>query len=196
MKNIFKYILIAIVFVSFSSCEDSDLVIDNLYDNVDVNGAVLRMLSKPDDIVNISGGNFDNAVRFTLEVQEGDGSFTPNFKEVRVFVATYDDQDFEFPTLDEDGNEFGENLFEVIPNSAFDTLSEINGLPMLEYSMPTVNIVESQAGAIYNMPTFIYVRFELEMNNGQVWTVSNAGTTLGGPYFLSPFEDTTIFLNN
>ena len=196
MKNIFKYLLVAIIAVSFTtSCTDSDLIIDDLYDSVDSSGAVLRILSYPDDIVNVTGGGFNNIVQFQFEVQEGDGSFTPTFTEVRVYVQTYNDQDFELPTLDENGNEFGENLFLTISKEEFSTLSDINGLPQYYLDMPTSDIIATQPGAIYAVPSFIHFRFELQMEDGRVWSVDNAGTTLGGPYFESPFQHTTIFLN-
>lgn len=197
MKNIFKSILIAIVIAGgFTSCSDSDLAIDKLYNEVDVTGAVLRVLDYPDDIINVSGGNFSNCLCFLVEVQEGDGSFTPNFAEVRVYISTYDDQDTEVPTTDADGNEFGEVLYQTIPNVSFDELSPVNGLPMYQISIPTPEMVEAFPGAEFNTPSFIVTRFELEMTDGRVWGVHNAGTTLSGPYFESPFTYKTIFLNN
>ena len=52
MKNIFKSILVAIVVLgSFTSCEESDLSIDTLYNEVDTTGAALRMLSYPEDLM-------------------------------------------------------------------------------------------------------------------------------------------------
>ena len=94
MKNIFKSILATIVvLVSFTSCEESDLSIDTLYNEVDTTGAALRMLSYPDDLINRTGGNFSNCMCYSMEVQEGQGTPTPDFKEVRVYFTSYNDQD-------------------------------------------------------------------------------------------------------
>tara|TARA_R110000787_G_scaffold279936_1_gene390340 strand:+ start:8356 stop:8949 length:594 start_codon:yes stop_codon:yes gene_type:complete len=197
MKNIFKSILVAIVMIGgFTSCSESDLSIDTLYNEVDTTGAALRVLEYPDDIINVTGGGFDNCLCFLVEVQEGDGSFTPNFTEVRVFISTFDDQDTEIPTTDEEGNEFGEILYQTVSNASFDELSPVNGLPMYQISIPTVDMVAAFSGADFNTPSFIVTRFELEMTDGRVWSVNNAGSTLSGPYFESPFTYKTIFLNN
>jgi len=198
MKNIFKSLIVALVVIgSFTSCEDSNLPIDNLYDNVDQTGSVLRILRYPSDIVNISGNApFTNVMDYLFEVQEGDGSSTPDFKEVRVYLTAYDDQDFEFPLVDENGNEFGEQLIRLISNAEFDTLSDNNGLPQYNLLLPTQEVLDALPGASYSGPTFFSVRFELEMNDGRIWTDYNAGTTLAGPYFESPYIYTTIFLNN
>ena len=59
----------------------------------------------------------------TMEVQEGQGTPTPDFKEVRVYFSSYNDQDTEFPTTDADGNEFSEVLYQTISNPEFDQLS-------------------------------------------------------------------------
>ncbi len=67
MKNIYKSILVAIVMIGgFSSCSDSDLAIDTLYDDVNTSGSVLR-------VVNYSrryywfarSDNFSNRFRFS-----------------------------------------------------------------------------------------------------------------------------------
>ena len=86
MKNIFKSILVTIIIIGgFSSCSDSDLAIDNLYDEVNTTGSVLRILEKPLDLLN-NDGEEKSCLCFLVEVQQGDGSFTPDFKEVRVKI--------------------------------------------------------------------------------------------------------------
>jgi hypothetical protein len=196
MKNIFKSILVAIVVLgSFTSCEESDLSIDTLYNEVDTTGAALRMLSYPDDLVSVSGGNFSNCMCYSMEVQEGRGTPTPDFKEVRVYFTSYNDQDTEFPTTDADGNEFSEVLYQTISNPEFDQLSSTNNLPMFELSIPMEELITAFPGAQFTIPSFIVTRFELEMNDGRVWSVNNAGATMSGPYFESAFARKTIFLN-
>ena len=153
------------------------------------------MLSYPEDLVNISGGNFSNCMCYTMEVQEGQGTPTPDFKEVRVYFSSYNDQDTEFPTTDADGNEFSEVLYQTITNPEFDQLSSVNNLPMYELSIPMEELITAFPGAQFTVPSFIITRFELEMNDGRIWTVDNAGATMSGPYFESAFARKTIFLN-
>lgn len=196
MKNIYKFLLIFSVVFVFTSCEDSDLEIDTLYENVDTTGSVLRILEYPADLVTISGGEITpNFIKYQMEVQEGDGSFSPDFKEVRVYFDGYDDQDLVFPTLDTEGNVIGELLYATFSAADFTEISDINGLPEITFEVATRFLLDELYGnAVFGKnPSFIQTRFELEMNDGRVWTDSNAGTTLSGPYFESPFVYRTIF---
>ena len=197
MKNIFKISLIGLIlFGTTISCTDSDLAIDTLYDTVDTSGAILRILEFPDDLVNSSGNPpLNNTMNFLMEVQQGDGSFTPDFKEVRVYLSSFDDQDQVFPTSDASGNPLGELLFRTIPESEFAEISSVNGLPQTSLMILTQEFKDSFPTAVLTIPTFIVIRFELEMSDGRVWNDTNAGTTLSGPYLSSPFTRTVIFLN-
>ena len=192
MKNIFKSIFVAIIVVGgFTSCTESDLAIDNLYDNVDTSGSALRILSYPEDIIGLPGGNFDNCLCFTVEVQQGDGSFYPEFKEVRVRLQVFSDQDTELPISEQ-------VLYRTIPASEFVELSPANGLPYLEIAMESQDVYDlfTNSGTQFTIPAFIQTNFELEMSDGRIWDVSNAGATLSGPYFESPFAYKTIAIFN
>ena len=198
MKNIYKTFLIALVLIAgFTSCEESDLAIDNLYDNVDTSGAILRFLEAPDLVVNLSGEDpYVNTIDFLLEVQEGDGSFLPDFKEVRISYETYANSALDEPVLDFDGNIIGEIYYTTIPAVDFDRLSEINGLPETDYSIQTQVILDIFPTA--DFPDTIYVKtiFELEMTDGRIFNIQNAGTSLSGPFFSSPFFRITVFRQN
>ena len=195
MKNIFKTFLIVFIVFGITSCEESDLAIDTLYEEVDTTGSLLRTLEFPADLVNLSGGGVPNSVDFTFEVQEGDGSSAPDFKEVRYYMSLYKDQDLIDPVLDEDGNELGERLIITYSASEFDEISDINGLPMKSISVPTQDILDVYfPEAVVTPPSFIISRFELEMNDGRVWSDYNAGATLTGAFMESPFFYKTIFL--
>ncbi|MFT4696999.1 MAG: putative repeat protein (TIGR01451 family) [Flavobacteriaceae bacterium] len=196
MKNIFKITLISFLFIGITSCEEGDLPIDNLYNNVVTSGSVLRILDFPADLVTIAGGEITpNFIRYQMEVQEGDGSSSPDFKEVRMYFDGFDDQDLEFPTLDGNGNIIGEQLYRTISKAEFTEISEINGLPEITVEVATRFLLDEFFGnAVFGKnPSFIKTRFELEMNDGRIWSDYNAGTTLGGPYFESPFTHRTIF---
>jgi hypothetical protein len=111
-------------------------------------------------------------------------------------MSSSNDQDKEFPTLDAAFNPLGEVLFRTIPQAEFAELSSVNGLPQKSLLIPTQEFLDTFPTAVITIPTFIQIRFELEMSDGRVWTNTNAGTTLSGPYLSSPFTRTVIFLNN
>ena len=82
------------------SCSDSDLPIDQLYDDVDTTASFIRTLDPPSSGPhNVSGGSFPNIIEALIEIQEGNGSVQPDFVEVRVYMSPFNDQDQEFPTF-------------------------------------------------------------------------------------------------
>ena len=126
MKNIYKSILVAIVMIGgFSSCSDSNLSIDTLYDEVNTSGSILRILTPPADIIGLPDQTtFPAVLDFLVEVQQGDGSFTPDFKEVRVKIELFDNQD-----ATPESSYTPNILYQTIPSASFDVLSEVNKLP-------------------------------------------------------------------
>jgi len=195
MKNILKlFLALLIIGGTTFSCQDSDNAVDQLFDDVDTSGAILRTLSKPADLVFLNGEN--NSIDITIEVQEADGQSDPNFKEVRVYVGQFSDSDLLSPLLDENGAEVTEKLIMTLSASEFG-ISEINQLPMYEISLITQSIVDSSPGAVYPVPAFVATRLELELNDGRVFTNTDVTATVAtGAYFNSPFIYTTIFINN
>ncbi len=196
MKKIIKIFTLCILTIVAFSCSESDLIIDDVYENVDNSGAIIRTLVSPSTGPhNISGGSFPNAIEMTLEIQEGNGSVQPDFKEVRVYMSPFNDQDQEFPTLDANDNEIGETLLDILVPSQFE-LSEVNNLPSTEVSIPLQQVVDILEGAQFTTPTFIYVRLELEMNDGRIFTVGSVGPNVEtGNFYLTPFYYNIIFLN-
>jgi len=196
MKQIIKIFTLCILTIVAFSCSESDLIIDDVYDNVDNSGAFIRTLNAPSTGPhNVSGGALPNSIDMTLEIQEGNGSSQPNFKEVRVYMSPFNDQDQEFPTLDANGNEIGETLLDILLPAQFEP-SEVNGLPSTDVSIPTQQVVEILEGAQFTFPTFIYVRLELEMNDGRIFTVGSVGPNVeNGNFYSTPFFYNIIFLN-
>jgi len=195
MKNIFKlFLALLIIGGTTFSCSDGDNAIDQLFDDVDTSGAILRTLSKPVDLVTLTGDN--NSIDITIEVQEGDGQSAPDFKEVRVYVGLFSDSDLLFPIVDENGAEVAEKQLMTIAASEFG-ISEVNSLPEYEINLGTPLVVENFPGAVFPVPTFIATRLELELNDGRVFTNTNVTATVAtGAYFASPFIYKTIFINN
>jgi hypothetical protein len=110
---------------------------------------------------------------------------------VRVRLQVFSDQDTEVPISEQ-------VLYRTIPASEFVELSPANGLPYIEIAMETQDVYDlfTNTGTEFSIPAFIQTNFELEMTDGRVWDVSNAGATLSGPYFESPFAYKTIAIFN
>ena len=196
MKYIYKSILVAIVMIGgFSSCSDSNLAIDTLYDDVNTSGSILRLLTTPEDIIGLPGQTtFVKFLDFDIEVQQGDGSFPPEFVEVRMKIQIFKDQDASVPV---DGAP--QITIKTILSSDFTETSEVNKLPMYQISIPTEAIIASYPEVQFPGVGFLVTNFELVMTeldadgNNIVWDSTNAGTTLSGPYMSSPFLWKTIF---
>jgi hypothetical protein len=196
MKNIYKLLLIGLVIVgSTNSCTDSELAIDSLYNNVDTTGAFVRTITAPLQLVNLTDPN-KNFISANIEVQEGNGSGPSTFTEVRIFIATFNDQDQLMPTLDAQGNPLSEILLSTLPASDF-VPSEVNRLPSNSFNIPTQQVIDLYPTAVFTLPTFIFVRLELELADGRVFTNTNVGPTVAtGNYFRAPFAYNIIFLPN
>ena len=196
MKRIIKILTFCIFTIVTFSCAESDLIINQVYDEVDNSGAFIRTLVPPfDGPHNLAGGTFPNTIDGTIEIQEGDGSMSPNFKEVRVYMSPFDDQDQEVPTSDLNGNSIGETFLETLTPDQFE-LSEVNGLPSTSFSIPLQQVVDILEDAVFNIPTFIYIRLELELNDGRIFSVGSANSDVqNGNFYASPFYYNIIFLN-
>jgi len=194
MKSIYKFLMLAVIVTGAVSCEDSDLIIDEVYDTVDTEtGAIVRTVEAPLDLVTGTGDN--NSIDFVWEIQQGNGSIQPDFKELRVLVRTWQDQDLIDPLVDGNGNPIPEAVYAVIPASAFE-IGE-NGLPRIAFSIPTADLVAwMPEDAVYTVPSFVNTRLELEMNDGTVFDDSKVGATIAGIYFSSPYSYRTIFIND
>lgn len=186
--------MLAVIAIGAASCEDSDLIIDEIYDTVDTeSGAIVRTVEAPVDLVTLSGDN--NSIDFVWEVQQGNGSVQPDFKELRVLVRLWQDQDLIDPLVDANGNPIPEAIYATLPASAWEIGQ--NGLPRIAFSIPTAELVAwMPEGTEYTVPSFVNTRLELEMNDGTVWDDSKVGATIAGIYFSSPLSYRTIFINN
>lgn len=194
MKSIYKFLMLAVIVTGAVSCEDSDLIIDELYDGVDTeSGAIVRTVEAPVDLVTVSGDN--NSIDFVWEVQQGNGSAQPDFKEVRVLLRLWQDQDLIDPLEDSNGNPIPEAVYATLPADMWE-IGE-NGLPRIAFSIPTADLVAwMPEDTQFTVPSFINTRLELEMNDGFVWDDTKVGATIAGIYFSSPLSYRTIFINN
>lgn len=194
MKTLAK-IFILVAAISFTACSESEATINQVLDTVDTeSGAVLRTLVDFPDLVTITN-EANNVINSTIEVQQGNGSFVPDFKEVNLYVQVYNDQDLIDPLLTDDGNEIGELYLQTFDASQFSISS--NGLPRTDISIVVQDVADLYAAqsATPGVPSFMALRFEIVMNNGTVISNNNVGATIsGGIYFNSPFLFKVIFL--
>ncbi len=196
MKNLIKIFLVGMLLIgSTISCSDSELSIDELYDSVNTNGAFIRTIEKPLDLVNVSDPE-KNRIEALIEIQEGNGSSQPDFKEVRMYIQTFQDQDQIEPSLDTSGNPTGESFLATFPAADF-TPSVTNGLPSTNLSVLTQTVLDNNPNTVFTFPTFIFIRLELEMNDGTIYTNTSVGPSVAsGNYFLASFFYNIIFLPN
>jgi len=194
MKNILKIFVLGAA-LSFTACSESDALINQVLDSVDTeSGAVLRTLVDFPDLVTVTNPA-NNVINSSIEVQQGNGSFVPDLKEVNVYVQVYNDQDLIEPLLTDDGQDIGEQFWTTFPASDFAIAS--NGLPRADISLPIQNVADlyAGAGATPGVPSFMAIRFEIVMNDGRTFSADDVGVTIsGGIYFNSPFFFKVIFL--
>lgn len=181
------------VLFSLASCTDSEALIDQVLDTVDTEtGGVVRTVVQFPDLVSLTNPA-NNELKATIEIQQGNGSFLPDFKEVRVYVRLYLDQDLVEPVTTDDGAEVPEQLLETYDASTFEIST--NGLPRRDVVIPTQGIVDLYPNSTLAPPRFIALRLELEMNDGTIFTNTDVGPNVsGGLYFNSPFLYRIIFL--
>lgn len=194
MKNILKILILGIT-LSFTACSESDALINQVLDTVDTeSGVVLRTIGDLPDLVTVTN-EANNFINTSIEVQQGDGSFMPDFKEVNMYIELFNDQDLLDPLLDNSGNMIGELFLQKFEPDVFSISA--NGLPRTD-----VNIIMQDVADLYTsvdaspgVPSFIALRFEIVMNDGRIISANDVGATIsGGIYFNSPFLFKVIFL--
>ena len=194
MKNILKILILGIT-LSFTACSESDALINQVLDTVDTeSGVVLRTIGDLPDLVTVTNET-NNFINTTIEVQQGDGSFMPDFKEVNMYIELFNDQDLLDPLLDNSGNMIGELFLQRFEPDVFSIST--NGLPRTD-----VNIIMQDVADLYTsvdaspgVPSFIALRFEIVMNDGRVISNNDVGATVSGTiYYNSPFLFRVIFL--
>ena len=194
MKNILKIFLVGAT-LTFTACSESDALINQVLDTVDTeSGAILRTIGDLPDLVTITN-EANNFINFEIEVQQGDGSFVPEFSEVNLYVGMYNDQDLLDPLLTDNGGDIGELFLQSFDASEF-ALSA-NGLPRTTVNLITQDILDLYTAqeATPAVPSFMALRFEIVMSDGTIFSTDNVGATIsGGIYFNSPFLFKVIFL--
>jgi len=181
MKNFIKIISLVVVLVfSTTACEEADNVIDQVTDDV-TSGAVLRTISLISNELPIG----DDTASFSVEIEEQDELEGGLMESVDVYLkfadGSSDDGDSSAAITDE-------VFIKNIPASDF-TTGPFN-LPRTTY---TITIAEMLAAtnltgdAIFGGDTFT-TRLSLNLTDGRVFSVVNAGGIITGGFFNSPFQ--------
>ena len=187
MKKIIKNLIFVIVVISTTiSCTESDNAVDQLLNDVDISGAIIRSLTRPLDFMIVANPDM-NKVDFVIEVQEGNGDIYPDFKEVRVYSRFYEDQNLVTPIANTEGVAFDELLIQTISADTF--VIGDNGLPTATVFYNSEDVAVLNIDAVYVSPSFIETRLELEMNDGTIYSKENVSSAIGtGVYFEAPFS--------
>ncbi len=184
------------VLASLTSCKKPDNTIYDVLDNTDMNGVVLRTLNMselPSLLTLTNAAN--NFVDLNIEVQENQGDFVPDFKEVRVYVSFYQEQEQVNFVEDGDGNPTSEVLLMSVPSSDF-TIGA-HGLPVHNFHLITQDMVDLLPDStVFPAPSFMKVRLEIEMTDGRVYTDDTGnGMVASSQYFASPFTYVFVYIN-
>jgi len=182
MKKIVKILLSLVFVVSFNSCSDSNNVIDVVLDHE--TGAILRTLEVLSNTLNSS----DPSTEFSVSIEEQDGEDGGLLKAVHVHVSIKDLTPDNGTTVAED------MLVKTIDASAFS--AGPHGLPR---AIISATFAEAEAAMGLNSSThapgdlFIF-ELKLELTDGRVFDASNAGGSVTGGFFDSPFKYNTLIL--
>ncbi len=197
MKIFKSFIIIFIIGLISVSCNESDNVIDQVMEGTQRDGVVLRTLNADEipSLLTLTNDN-NNHVTFVIEVQEGQGDFVPDFKEVRVYASLYQDQELTMPLEDSEGNPSDEILLNTVPSSEF-TVTGDHGLPVGNIEVVTQDVVDLYPDdLVYTTPAFMVIRLEIEMTDGRVYTDdAGSGMVASSAYFNSPFKYIFVYIN-
>lgn len=179
MKNFKIIVILLISSIITLTCSSDDKTIDKIFADIE-RGAVLRTLNSTNTY------NFydTNDTRFvfdlSVEAQADDGAVP---KTLRLYQSYKDN------TEDGVDNSKPEVLMNTIDVSSL-SIGD-NGFPA--YTLPTMSLNDALTlsglndGEYFGLDQFIY-RFELESEDGRVFTDDVGGTVSGGSFFLSPFS--------
>lgn len=192
MKNIFKYAFVSAALVlGLASCEDDEQNITDLVQETVERGAVLRTINNPGMNPPLVFGAADSG--YLIEIEEQDIEQGDLLLSVDVFVRFNDlttlselsitgaGADNSFPA--EAGTDV---LLRTIP--AEDFVDGPFGLPRT-----SINITEAELATV--LPTEdmstndqVIVRLALNLTDGRVFSVNNAGGIITAGFFNSPFQ--------
>ncbi|MEP0264474.1 hypothetical protein [Dokdonia sp.] len=183
MKNLFKYIFIGAIFIGFSACEedDGDENITVLVQDTVETGAVLRTIQiiSNELPIGLDAG-------FSVQIEEQDELGGDLLQSVDVFATFADNSPDDGDTT---GANFSEFSLGTIDATEF-TDDQPFGLPRVTLSYSS-DVLNAGAGVtpdqLFGGDTYT-VRLSLNLTDGRVFSVNNAGGIITGGFFNSPFQ--------
>jgi hypothetical protein len=176
MKTLLSKISIVAALAFVVGCSDTDRPIDTLNEGT-TRGTVLKTVEDETSLEFNVG--VSNLVTIAAEVIDQRGQ---DFEKVDVFMSFIDNNP-------EDGDESrDEALFTTINQGDFDTSGEF---PKFNFQFTEVDInnLFDLTEDDYTGGDRFNVRLELVMNDGRIFTSTNANNVVtGGPFFRSPFQ--------
>ena len=170
----------AVLFIA--SCSDDDKIIDDVQDTI-TNGAVLRTIAINSNEIPIG---IETAL-FSVLIEEQDNQDGALLDNVNVYVTFEDGSEDEG---DSTGATTSEVLLRTIGADQFTTDTPF-GLPrfLLEITVQEFIAAVNLSGfeALFGGDVFT-TRLELNLTDGRVFSVDNAGGIITGGFFASPFQ--------
>jgi len=183
MKKIINKIALVILTISMIGCSEPDNAIYDVFDGVS-HGAVLRTLSRNSVNFNI----FDLNSAFDITVEEQDEQYGKLLSHMNVYV-TFADR-----TPGGADNSKAEVLVKTIEAAGFTTSA--NGLPSVTVKATlaeTLAAASLVSGQYDGGDRFTY-RLEVVLTDGRTFSAADAGSSLQGSYFSSPYAYTAGIL--
>lgn len=181
MKNIFKIFALAVALsIGMVSCEEANNTIDQVFDGVS-SGAVLRTVNIFSNEIAIG----DTTAEFSVELEAQDNTNGDLLESMDVYITYADGSP-------DDGDSSGGTTDEVfiknVPAAEF-TDGQF-GLPRYTLTI-TANEMLAAVGLVFDNTfggdTFT-TRLSMNLTDGRVFSVDNAGGIITGGFFASPFQ--------
>ena len=181
MKNLYKYVIMGILALGLGSCDDDEENITVVVQDTVETGAVLRTIQVISNElpIGIDAG-------FAVQIEEQDEFEGDLLASVDVFATFADNSPDDGDTT---GANFNEFAVRTIDATEFTDPSPF-GLPRhtLEISSAELNAGAGVTGdQLFGGDTFT-IRLSLNLTDGRVFSVSNAGGVITGGFFNSPFQ--------
>jgi hypothetical protein len=192
MKKIINLLLFSFTITFFYSCSNEDKLVDQVVDQT-THGVTLKTIKKDSPNFNF----LDTASKWEVTVELRGTNEVTRAKEVKLFVKHTTN-----------GATSAEKLLKTFPVSVF-TAAAPYGLPNAKLSTTfgeTLTVLSLAPGS-YTASDKFTMRLELVLEDGRIFTDTNAsGTVTGGTFFSSPFTysvqfdcplaDTSLFNGN
>ncbi len=175
MKKIINILFISTFIFTMNSCSDEDKTIDEVLDIE--SGAVLRTIN----INNTTLDANDPSIAFSVEVEEQDREDGALFKQVNLFVSLRDQ------TPDNGMTPPSKSLIRSIPASNFSP-GPVN-LPRGTVSATLAEAIAAMglSNTEFSPADIAIFDLELELTDGRKFDASNAGGSITGGFFNSPY---------